>query len=328
MTTIEWTQETWNPILGCSKISEGCRNCYAINQAYRNWSMAQALPEDKRGRLAYYEGLTEKRGDRVEWTGKVAFVPEALEIPLKRKKPTTYFVNSMSDLFHESVADEWIDQIFAVMTLTPQHTYQVLTKRPQRMLKYFDNLNERRIKIAHNFVYPTGGFLYSEWRRSPKSACTYSILPLPNVWLGTSIENQSVWELRSEALYRLHNQGWKTFYSCEPLLEDLDLYLRHRPVDWVIAGGESGSGARECHIDWIRSLAQQCQSANVPVFVKQLGSNPTGLLRDGVFPKNEGSKTRWKLRDRKGGDIEEWPEDLQIRELPTTKTGAIAEVQA
>jgi protein gp37 len=116
MTEISWTDKTWNPLVGCSKTSTGCKNCYAVQQAYRNEAIGKTM--ENPGRLAYYEGLTEKRGNRIEWTGTVNFVPEALEIPLKRKKPTKWFVNSMSDLFHESVPDEWIDKIFAVMALS------------------------------------------------------------------------------------------------------------------------------------------------------------------------------------------------------------------
>lgn len=147
MTTgIQWTDETWNPTVGCSKISEGCQNCYAIGQAYRNTAMGQKFANP--GRLAYYEGLTEKKGDRAEWTGTVNFVPEALEIPLKWKKPRRIFVNSMSDLFHGGIEDHELDQIFAVMALTPQHTYQVLTKRPDRMAEYCNNFTIEDLSIV------------------------------------------------------------------------------------------------------------------------------------------------------------------------------------
>ncbi len=149
MTNIEWTDNSWNPIVGCSKVSAGCSQCYAINQSYRNWAMAQSLPAEKRGRLAYYDCLTEKNENGgINWTGVVRFVEEALDVPLKRKKPTQYFVNSMFDPFHESVLDEWIDKIFAVMSLCQQHTFQILTKRPERMVEYFSNLEFRRYAIA------------------------------------------------------------------------------------------------------------------------------------------------------------------------------------
>ena len=269
MTSIEWTDKTWNPFVGCSKVSEGCRNCYAINQAYRNNAMATQMPNP--GRMRYYEGLTHKTGSRVDWTGLVRFVPEALEIPLRWKKPRRIFVNSMSDLFHESIPYKQIDQTFSVISITPQHTYQILTKRPERMAAYF---------------------------RSREGA------PLQNVFLGCTIENQKAADDRAQHLYKLHQVGWRTFYSVEPLLEAVELNLRQQSVDWVIVGGESGSGARSCDINWIISIIKQCQSSRVPVFVKQLGSHPINL------------GCQLQLRDRKGGDMQEWPIELRIREFP------------
>ena len=271
MSNIEWTGATWNPILGCSKISAGCQRCYAIDQAYRNWAMAMAMPKEKRGRLAYYQGLSHD-GISKDWTGELVFVPEALEIPLKRKKPQTYFVNSMSDMFHDKVEEEWLDQIFEVMEQTPQHTYQVLTKRPRNMLLY----------IGSKYLNP-----------------------LKNVWLGATLENQKAVDSRAEYISSLHDSTWTTFYSCEPLLEEIILDLHNFPVSWVIVGGESGGGARECQLSWIESVVSQCQSADVPVFVKQLGAN--AIAPDG---------SRLKLGDRKGGNIEEFPIELQVREFP------------
>ena len=300
MTSIEWTDETWNVFVGCSKVSEGCRNCYAINQAYRNNAMAQAMPNP--GRMKYYEGLTEKKDNRVEWTGLVRFVPEALQIPLRWKKPRRIFVNSMSDLFHESVPFEQIDQAFSVMSITPQHTYQILTKRPGRMVEYFSSRANA---------------------------------PLLNVFLGCTIENQKAVGSRAQHLSKLHQIGWRTFYSVEPLLEAVNLNLSQYPVDWAIVGGESGPGARAFYLDWARSLIQQCRFAKVPAFVKQLGSNvwdkclpfdPSTLLRDhtaqGPPPAhlaalgliNE-SYCQLQLRSRKGNNMEEWPEELRIREV-------------
>ena len=347
MTSIEWVQnsngekgQTWNPIVGCSKVSEGCRNCYAINQAYRNNAMAQALPEDKRGRLKYYEGLTEKRGDRVEWTGKVVFVPEALGIPLKRKKPTTYFVNSMSDLFHESVTNEQLDQIFAVMALTPRHTYQVLTKRPERMLEYLT-------KQSSGSLFDSAEQLGFEDRMFLKGFG--GVIPFKNIWLGVTVENQKAANDRIPLL--LQTPAAVRFLSCEPLLEHVNIapglvqerhqynrltgeqrvILADERIHWVIVGGESGHGARPCDIKWIRSIVEQCKSANVPVFVKQLGSNPylsvpnefsdsTKSYRD-LAPIPDlalwtGKVWTWQVSDRKGGLIDEFPDDLKIREMP------------
>lgn len=270
MSEIEWTDKTWNPIVGCSKISEGCRNCYAINQAYRNASMGTS------GRLAYYEGLTEKKTDRIEWTGAVRFVPEALEIPLKRKKPTIWFVNSMSDLFHESVTDYQLNQIFSVMELTPQHTYQILTKRADRMLQYCN------IERAN---------------------------PLKNVWLGVTVENQKTADDRIPLLLKM--PAAVRFLSCEPLLEEVDLKIGRplffgdypkRFIDWVIVGGESGQNARECKVEWIRSIVYQCKESGVPVFVKQLGSKSNHPCLG------------------KGAILSEFPKSLQIREFPNAAT--------
>jgi len=294
MSKIEWTQETWNPILGCSKISAGCKNCYAINQAYRNQAIANKLIADgiNAGRLSYYQGLTEK-DNYLDWTGKLVFVPEALEIPLKRKKPTMYFVNSMSDLFHENVPDYWIDQIFAVMAIAKHHTFQILTKRPQRMKEYLSK--PYHINIAR----------YIDQFLGDKFAHENYDLPAPNIWLGTTCENQKAVAERLPIL--LQTPALVRFLSCEPLLEDIYLALNkfdHKP-NWIIVGGESGNNARPCHLDWIRSTVKQCRTSNVPIFVKQLGSN--------VF---YGAGNKMKLINRKGGDLEEFPEDLQIREFP------------
>lgn len=277
MSNIEWTGETLNAILGCSKISPGCERCYAIDQAYRNWEMAKALSEEKRGRLAYYEGLTKKSRDKQkQWTGKLVFVPEALEIPLKRKKAQTYFVNSMSDLFHEKAKSDWVDEIFEVMAKTPQHTYQILTKRTDRMNSYCRGKT-----------------------------------PLSNVWLGASIENQDASDIRGYDMASLkHHYGWNTFYSVEPILEKIDLFSAYAlpPVSWVIVGGESGFNSRPCHTEWLLDIVEQCQSSKVPVFVKQLGANP---YQEGVLIKHLLNK-----KDKKGGDINSFPSKLQIREYP------------
>jgi protein gp37 len=287
MTTgIQWTDETWNPIVGCDKISEGCRNCYAIGQAYRNAAMGAKLANP--GRLKYYQGLTEKRGDRTEWTGVVNFVPEALELPLKWKKPRRVFVNSMGDLFHVNVKDHELDQIFAVMGLTPQHTYQVLTKRPGSMMAYL-LLEETRKNIFKQSCGIAGDY--------PKLKSIPHYFPLPNVWLGVTIENQKAADERLSLLKSA--PAAVRFLSCEPLLEPVDLGSL-AGIDWVIVGGESGHGARDCDLEGIRSIVQQCKDAAVPVFVKQLGSKPV----------------QWQTSDKKGAIVSEFPEDLQIQEFP------------
>ena len=258
MSKIEWTEKTWNPITGCTKVSPGCAHCYAENVANRFW------------------------GDRK--FGDVQFHEDRLRQPLRRKKPTMYFVNSMSDLFHESVTDEQLDRIFAVMALTPQHTYQVLTKRPKRMLEY----------------------------------CNTIKLPLPNLWLGVSVETQRTADERIPLL--LQTPAAVRFLSCEPLLGKVHLNCLHwqdmtnidclagkhgiyfggdcNRVDWVIVGGESGSKARPCDVDWIRSIIEQCRVANVPCFVKQLGSHSS---------------------KGKGNNIDKFPKDLRVRKYPEIK---------
>jgi protein gp37 len=310
MTAIEWTDKTWNIFVGCSKVSEGCRNCYAINQAYRNNAMAAKMPSP--GRMRYYEGLTHKQDKRVDWTGLVRFVPEALELPLKWRKPRKIFVNSMSDLFHESVREEHLDQVFAVMALSPQHTYQILTKRPGRMLDYLRSA-KNRVRIA---AVDLGRMTNTE--HEAIESCQWN-WPLLNVWMGVTVENQKALDERARPLYNLHNMGWTTFYSAEPLLEAVELYLNHERVDWVIVGGESGPGSRAFYLDWARSIIQQCRSAKVRVFVKQLGSNawdrcppPTHLAELGLITE---SYCQLHLRSRKGNNMEEWPEQLRIREV-------------
>lgn len=273
MTKIQWVQgsdgsagETWNPIVGCSRISDGCKNCYAETMTKRLEAMGQAK----------YAGLLNAQG---RFNGVTRFDKDALLKPLKRKKPTTYFVNSMSDLFHESIPDEWIDKVFAVMALCPQHTFQILTKRAERMERYAD--------FGH----------------------------LPNVWLGVSTENQEQADARIPHL--LETPAAVLFVSAEPLLGEIDFsrYLRRdRKLDWIICGGESGAGARPCRVEWIRSVVRQCKSAGVPVFVKQLGSNP--IEQRSLLSGDLCHFYSLELRDRKGGDMSEWDEDLRIREMP------------
>lgn len=288
MTSIEWTGKTWNPVTGCNKISPGCAHCYAADIAKRFW------------------------GNR-KFTD-VQFHPDRLEQPLKWRKSQTVFVNSMSDLFHDAVTDDQLDQIFAVMALTPQHTYQILTKRPERMQQYCDRLDLRRLMKAVDLPMPSGSY--------------HITLPLPNVWLGVTVENQKAVDSRIPLL--LQTPAAVRFLSCEPLLEAIDLETPdafpqwdYRPtyeyyrtatgitdpspiklkdgIDWAIIGGESGPKARPCSVEWIRSVVRQCTDAQVPVFVKQLGSRPSGLEVQGTGKHN---------------DLDDFPVDLQLRQMP------------
>ncbi len=270
-TSIEWTDVTWNPIRGCQLVSPGCTNCYAMKQAHR--FSGEGMP---------YEGLT-KLGDRGPvWTGEVRLVPELLNDPLKWRKPRRVFVNSMSDLFHEAVPDEFILQVFAVMAICPQHTFQILTKRPQRMLQFFTQPyltspgHDERVRGA---VLRRAGC----GQRVP-------VWPLPNVWLGVSVEDQPRADERIPLL--VETPAAVRFLSCEPLIAPVNLRpqtgVRKIPdgeggvdylddyadwlykIDWVIVGGESGPHARPMQPDWARSLRDQCQAAGAKFFMKQM----------------------------------------------------------
>lgn len=285
--SIEWTDATWNPVTGCTKVSPGCDNCYAETFAER-W----------RGTV----------GHHFEAGFDLTLRPNALTLPLRWRKPRKVFVNSMSDLFHKDVPDEYIARIFAVMALTPQHTYQVLTKRHGRLRSL---LNDRHFAVAVRAeVYAI----------DPDAALSADERwPLPNVWLGVSVEDQKRADLRVPAL--LDTPAAVRFLSCEPLLGPVDLdgpialgrgrpqltyWLTGRPgpdherayttdtgltmtpfttgprIDWVIAGGESGPGARPMSPDWVRTLRNQCTAAEVPFLFKQWGAyQPTGDMAIG-----------------------------------------------
>lgn len=289
-TTIEWTERTWNPIVGCSLESPGCARCYAMKMAGRLEAMG----------VVPYQGTTQKTKNGFVWTGKIGVNPNAMLEPWRRKKATTYFVNSMSDLFHPDVPVAIIDRVFAVMAMCPQHTFQVLTKRSYRMQQYLSHgATVRRImeevarlvrdtapdperfhhafhKHHAKFAAMTawthvGGiasdmFLRNEPNRSHPSRLLW---PLPNVWVGASIEdNQRMHE-------RAHDLAWTPaavrFWSAEPLLGPIANVPKHWWPDWVICGGESGAGARPMHPDWARSLRDECAANNVAFFFKQWG---------------------------------------------------------
>lgn len=215
MTTIsriEWTEQTWNPAVGCTKISAGCKNCYAETMAKRLKAM---------GTPGYENGFA------------LQVLPERLEDPVKRKKPTIYFVNSMSDLFHEKIPDAYIEQVFDVIARTPHHTYQILTKRGARMARFFKT------------------------RAVPE-----------NAWLGVSVENRKHGVPRIDHLRRVPAKI--RFLSVEPLLEDVG-ELDLRDIHWVIVGGESGPKARPMKEEWADSIRTQCEEQQVAFFFKQWG---------------------------------------------------------
>ena len=272
-TSIEWAEQSWNPIVGCSITSPGCTNCYAMKMAHRLQAMADKPRWTKKGvGTSHYVGTTKVVNGKAVWTGKLALAPEhVLLAPLRRKKPTTYFVNSMGDLFHEDCPDEWIDRVFAIMALAPQHTFQVLTKRAARMRAYFLAQRQGKISLAHD----TMGIPFFEW-------------PLPNCWLGVSAEDQKRADERIPHL--LATPAAVRFLSVEPLLGLIDLHrvredtgftfdalsrkrgisFRGVGLDQVIAGDESGPNRRTCNLDWVRALRDQCVAAGTPFFLKQL----------------------------------------------------------
>lgn len=219
---IEWTEQTWNPTTGCTKISPGCKYCYAEPLAVRLKAM---------GANGYQNGFN------------LSLMPDRLSQPLKRKRPTLYFVNSMSDLFHEDIPDEYLDRVFNTIRNTPQHTYQILTKRASRLPEYFS-----RVKC-------------------PK-----------NVWLGVTVEDIEYGVPRIEHLRRVDTSV--RFLSCEPLLEDLgDINLQG--IHWVIVGGESGHRARIMQPNWIENIKIQCEIEGIPFFFKQWGRwGPDGVKRN------------------------------------------------
>jgi protein gp37 len=381
-TSIEWCDRSWNPVRGCSIVSPGCHSCYAMKQAHRF-----------AGPGGSYEGLT-KRTERSgpQWTGKVITVESALLEPLSWRKPARVFVNSMSDLFHEDVPDAFIDKVFAVMALADRHTFQVLTKRADRMRAYMLDLN--RVDRIDEHIW--------QWH----TESTTNAMPiggvLPNVWLGVSVENQQYADERIPLL--LQTPAAVRFISAEPLLGPLDLrsYVhnvstyhvsvdvegaiknracdfltdngrpmspeeaetalrslvaegvkrikstdecvgfsdqtgcpghRHRRVDWVIVGGESGPGARPFDLAWARSIVQQCKAAGVACFVKQVGAVP--MMGDADWRSEFGdgrvrilSATNHRrvpdgfvpiAMNRKGGDPSEWPEDIRVRQFPEAR---------
>lgn len=301
---IEWTEKTWNPVTGCTKISSGCKNCYAEAQA--NW--LQGIGNER-----YKDGF------------KVTLQPDKLEDPVKWKKPCMIFVNSMSDLFHESIPFDYIDKVFMTMYSCHHHTFQVLTKRAERMYEYIERslgTRDNRHKLSRH------------------------------IWLGVSVENQEAakeripWLLRTNACIK--------FLSCEPLLGEIDFsvfpekpLLRRQcinckaatkmqcceicwqdsfprnSIDWVIVGGESGTKARPTQVEQLESIIVQCNATGTPCFVKQIGSFPIVSKNRQDWKKlmqtEKDGMVKVAISHPKGGDPNEWPPFLQKREMPDFK---------
>jgi protein gp37 len=266
-TKIEWSDEVWNPTRGCSRVSEGCRNCYAERIAARFSKGRESKPK----RQGEFQGFAIMTDSGPRWTGKVELIESKLQEPLHWRKPRRVFVNSMSDLFHENLSGRDILSVFEVMAAAEKHTFQILTKRSVRMLEFFKTLK-----------YPLEVGAMTRWTMGLPKISTW---PLPNVWLGVSIEDQATADERIPLL--LQTPAAIRFVSYEPALGLVDLAQfieddftgnlisgpceRHRGLDWVIAGGESGPGARPADPNWFRSVRDQCQAARVPFFFKQWG---------------------------------------------------------
>lgn len=280
---IAWTNMTWNPVRGCERVSPGCMKCYAeVMAARHSYPARDGKPAGWGEGFAKWvirpDGTSEAR-----WTGLVKPLPEKLGDPLRWRVPCRVFVNSTSDLFHKDVPDEFIDTVFAVMALTSRHTYQILTKRADRMLAYLTAPDR-----AH--AIGCGEMLLAARVKSMKlydgdyHGPTHRRLPLRNVWLGVSAEDQATFEARVEILGQV--PAAVRFVSAEPLLGDIDCgnALDDPPdgspygrVNWVIVGGESGQDYRLMDIDAARWLIEQCKTSRTPVFVKQDNGPRPGL---------------------------------------------------
>lgn len=270
--SIEWTGSTWNPTTGCDRISPGCDHCYALTMAKRLKAMGSAKYQN--------DGDPRTSGPGFGLTVH----PDALSIPLRTRKPETWFVNSMSDLGHARVPADFLARVWAVMAVTPQHTYQILSKRPHRLSRVL--LDSRFVTDVRERAWLANRPLHPDcW-------------PLPNVWMGASIELDR-YHPRADSLRE--TPAAVRFLSLEPLLGSLPS-LDLTGIDWAIIGGESGSGARRLDLGWVRDIIGRCRETGTAVFVKQLGS--VWALENGGHGK--------------GGDWDAWPDDLKVREFPRT----------
>lgn len=312
MTSIEWVRgpdgskgHSWNMLGGCSRHSPGCDNCYAMLFEHRFSGEGQRSA----GLTIYREG-----GKRpgVDWSGQIAFMPERLAIPLRRRRPTMYFPCSTSDLFHVKVRDEWIAAVFGVMAATP-HTYQILTKRAGRLPEWFAWAHKRGDDGLTMFPHDP-----LDWRIRQLlsvSARRYEAptenhggpWPLPNVWLGVSAEDQATADYRWDALSR--TPAAVRTISMEPMLGPISISHWKTVPDWIIVGGEAGRRPRPFHIEWAHRLRDECAARGVRFFLKQFGANVHAPYAPGVTK-------RIRLKHRKGSDMDEWPANLRVRQMP------------
>ncbi len=311
-TTISWCHRpgtrarTWNPTQGCAIKSEGCRNCYAMRQARRFAGPGKP-----------FDGLVNLKTGK--WTGKARLAAHKLTEPLGWRQPSTVFVDSMSDLFYEKFTNEEIAAVFGVMAACPQHTFQILTKRPDRMRQWFtwiadqgpdiDNYDPTALAcwdFAKAAIATTGAAIESSvWNSEMMDRGHLIKWALANVWLGVSVENQDAADERIMELLR--TPAAVRFLSCEPLLGPVDLAAASPndrslvcDLDWIIAGAESGPGARACGVSWLRSLRDQCREARIPFFLKQATQAGSEAVGGPLVTLGDGSK-------RKGGGVIELP---------------------
>ncbi len=333
MGKIEWTGKTWNPVVGCKPVSPGCANCYAEQMSGRCAAMGNAD----------YAGLTRRgeNGKTYLFTGDFRELPDRLDEPLRRNTPTTYFVNSMSDLFGKGVTNEFIAAVFGVMDYCQDHRFQVLTKRAERLVEWFDwiandpenrGLGASRAcgECLRSMADVTAGKTrehlaeagYAMWAKVGR-------WPLSNVHIGVSVENRKHGLPRIEELRKV--PAAVRFLSVEPLLEDLGT-LDLTGIHWVIVGGESGHSARPMHPDWVRKVRDQCIAAKVPFFFKQWGQwtpdTPNRYRLENVALWNRKDSDGWIfLKDLEKNRREHWNEhqsgDLRMYRVGKKNAGRI-----
>lgn len=327
-THIEWTTPpgvvkgaTWNFIGGCERHSPGCENCWAERDTAR-FAQNPSTPR--------FKGLAVFRDDgEARWSREVRLFAYKLAEPLHWRAPRGVFVCSKADLFHKDVPNDFIAAVFGIMAACPQHTFFVLTKRAERLPEWFKWLLRRAEDGLSVFPHdPT------EWRIRQMMVANLSklgittrnsglIWPLPNVWLGATVEDRA---RKTRLEYLRQVPAAVRWVSLEPLLEDLGA-VDLDGIHWAVIGGESSARARACDLGWIRSLRDQCRQQHVATFIKQLGARPVcgdrrmlrGLHEERLHVVLDDSGQEQHpliLRDRKGGSMEEWPEDLRVREFP------------
>jgi len=318
MSKIEWTDESWNPVRGCTPVSEGCRNCWAARMAQRH-------------RAGAYRGLVQSTGwpgfRNNHWSGRVDLIADQLGKPLRWRKPRRIAVALMGDLFHEKLSDHEIALVFETMALAPQHTYQVLTKRAGRMLDWFRSGPGLRFPNVWLGVSVEDQATADEriplLLQTPAAVCWVSYEPALGPVDFSGPLNGYPRQVRGREVVT-HEMA---IDAGEPEMEG-SLYCDEEweqtmpSIDWLPVGGESGPGARPCNVEWIRSAVRQCREAGVPVFVKQLGAcyedPPNGVCGHAVkwpYDTLPGGPTK-RLKHSKGGEPAEWPSDLRVREFP------------